>query len=518
MSRRESIGLLLVVAAAAALRFVNLPGRGGWGSDQGSMLLDVWNGLRAGRLPEIGPPASVGAFHHGPMAYIFWAPPAWLGHGDPAYIVAETALLGVLVVPLVWWVARSIAGPVAGLVAAYLVAISASQISYSTFVWTPTLLQPGAALAILGTWQAWRSRDPRWWLVAALGIGIVAQTHIAGPLLAIPLVATYIASLRLRPEQRRRELRWGAAAAAVIALTAVPYLAYQLGHDFADVRGLVDYLGAPSATPPLAPPLAVFVVIVRLISWPLTGWPQIAMDSGFLPAIVVAFGVIGGLAFQLRRARRDRSDDATPDPDYRDGLVFVLGSLAILMVAGAIGLKEMSHVQRLPTEQYHAWADPLAIIAAGVVLGALWRLSARQRARTLSRALVVAVLVALTAWNAANWPPLDASDGGYAAARSAATRLESELNGAPVALESLFPPENTNAYVYPLTLDGITPVDRSRANVLVLYCDSFFTDGCQGNAEATWLTEHLPGPPPAPIDRIPAGPGRTLSVYRIGNP
>lgn len=525
---------MAIVALAAFLRLVNLPARGEWGGDQGTQLLDVWNDLQARALPQVGPLAiSVGTFHHGAAPYDFWLPVLWLGRGDPLFVVGETAALGTLVVPLVWWVARSIAGPAAGLITAYLAAISAALIGYSIFVWNPTLLEPGAALAVLGAWQAWRSRNPRWWLVAAVGFDVVIQSHIAGPLLGLPFAAVYVLSIRRAGSDRIRHLRWGLVAAGFIAVTYLPFVAYELGSDFADVRGLVAFFTTPSQTQGLAPPLALFVVFVRILAWPLTGWPGERRDEGFSLALLASFGVAASLIWQIRRlsgARRrapeeapeantDTNADADGDPerDRREGLWFVAGSLAVLMVAGALTLKNMSLVQRLPTEQYHAWADPLALIAAGLALGVLVRVPGPLRAPRLPQAMLIAILAILTAWNGLCWPPLVAEDGGYPKAQAAARAVEKHLDGQPVAIVSLFPPLNPNGYVYPLVLDGVHPVEADQAAILVLYCDSFFTEGCRGQAEQTWLAQNVTTTPQL-VDRIDGGTGRTLSVYRVTRP
>ena len=528
VSRRELACVAAILALASILRFVNLPGRGGWGSDQGDQMLDVWRVLQTGHLPQVGPLSSIGTFHHGALTYDLWLLPSWLGHGDPTWVVGQTALLGVATVAIVWWVARGIGGSTAGLIAAYVAAISTALIGYSIYVWNPTLLEPGAALALLGTWQAWRTRNPRWWLVAAIGLDVVAQAHIAGPFLAIPFAGVYVLALRRSAGARgqvRRHLLWGLAAVAFVAVTYLPYLIYEVNGNFAETRAVLSYLTSPSDEARLAPPLAILLSYTRFISWPTTGWPLVQLSSGFPVALLVAAGMSAAFAWQFAALRRERRAARAAEPpsapglppleDRWQGFLLVVGSLLVVVVAGGLGLKDLSHVQRLPTEQYHAWADPLALVAVGLALGALWRLAGPTGAPRLPQALVGAALVLLTLWNAANWPPLDAGDGGYPAARNAVTRLEADLNGSTVSLVSLFPPEDTNAYVYPLTLDGVTPVAPGRAQVLVLYCDAFFTNGCEGAAQSAWLAVNELPPTVTLIDRIPAGPDRTLSVYRL---
>jgi 4-amino-4-deoxy-L-arabinose transferase-like glycosyltransferase len=137
---RELACVAGIVAAAAAFRFANLPVRGGWDSDQGTEMLALRDALATGHLPTFGPEAIsvTSSFHHGALYYDLLLPAAWLGNGDPTWVVGEVALLGLLVVLAIWWIARSIAGTPAGLAAALLAAVSASLIGYSTFIWNPT--------------------------------------------------------------------------------------------------------------------------------------------------------------------------------------------------------------------------------------------------------------------------------------------------------------------------------------------------------------------------------------------
>jgi 4-amino-4-deoxy-L-arabinose transferase-like glycosyltransferase len=73
--------------------------------------------VQEGAWPLLGPPTSIGEFHHGALYYYVLAPAAWVSGSDPVAVVGEIALLGVMAVGLVWWLARSVAGPLAGLVA-----------------------------------------------------------------------------------------------------------------------------------------------------------------------------------------------------------------------------------------------------------------------------------------------------------------------------------------------------------------------------------------------------------------
>jgi len=44
-----------------------------------------------------------------------------------------------------------------------------------------------------------------------------------------------------------------------------------------------------------------------------------------------------------------------------------------MVLALGLGLRSVSEVQDLPTEQYHVVVDPLVLVAAGLVLGGVWQ-------------------------------------------------------------------------------------------------------------------------------------------------
>ena len=532
IARAELLGFLTILAAAALLRFANLGARGGWDSDQGNQMLGVWTALKTGHLPQVGPLSSIGTFHHGALTYDLWLPAAWLGNGDPTFVVAETALGGLLVVALVWWTARTIGGRSAGLIAALLTAVSASLIGYSTFVWNPTLIEPGAALAVFATWQAWRKRDPRWWPVAAIGLAIVMQAHIAGPMLAIPIGGAFVASIWRGPgDTRRRQLAWGLASAVLIAVTYLPFLAYELDHDFVETRAIVAYFGSPDSVARFAPPLRILLATIRILAWPLTDWPLVGLRDSFLMAGTVALSIVLGLVWRvvvIRRevaVQRDRTQpelaaagggDDPPLADRRDGLALVAIGLFVLIVVPGLLLRNVAEVQELPTEQYHAYADPLALIAAGLVLGGLWQTRRAWRGVRLGRLVVTAALAGLMAWNATRLPPLTAPDGGWPAAHAAAQRLEADAQGGAIGFVALPAIKGADAYVYPLTYDGATLTAPADAATVVVLCDSFWVEtGCGDSAaEAGWLVEASAGQGLTLVERFSPAPYRTLSVYR----
>jgi len=558
-SRLELLCLSAAVLLGALLRLVNLPVRGGWDSDQGTEMLGLRAALENGRLPTFGPAAiSVQTpFHHGALYYDLLLPAAWLGNGDPTWVVGEIALLSLIVIPIAWWVARSIGGPAAGLTAALLAATSAALVSFATFIWNPTLVEPGAALALLGAWQAVRSSRPQWWVVAALGAAIAVQAHIAAAVILLPLMLTFLLDIR-RARARRRVLAWGAVGVVLFALTYLPLAVSELGSGFADTRSMLAYFFTDSnSTANLAPPVRVFVAMIRVAAWPLTRWPIVELKPAFGLALAAASALILGLVWRVgetsermvaikaaaRQAAAARSGaggegvaggsggsggavemgEARASIE-RFGTRLIAGWLVLIILALGLGLHAVSEFQALPTEQYHVVADPVVLVAAGLIVGAMWRPLARRAMTIVRRAAVVVLVAATLSWNFGHMPPATSRDGGWPGAQIAVTRLERDAAGAPMALVSLWradlgPNKGTDAYLYPLTRDGVETVPPDRARIVVLLCDEFWLGwlgGCGGTAQATWLNTDPAGAGLTRIDQFAAAPGRIFTVYRRG--
>jgi 4-amino-4-deoxy-L-arabinose transferase-like glycosyltransferase len=533
---RELACLAGIILGGAALRFVNLPGRGGWDSDQGTSMLDLRWASSTGQVPTFGPLSSLMTFHHGALYYDLMMPATWLGNGDPVWVVAEIALLSLLVIPAVWWIARTIGGSAAGLTAALLAATSASLISYATFIWNPTVVEPGAAVAYLGAWQAIRTKRAAWWLVAAVGGAVVAQAHIAAAFILLPLGAAFVVDLSRGPATRcRNVLIYGLVGVAIFVATYLPFIVWELGHNFTETRGILAYFSTPGSPASQGPLVRVVVAAIRILAWPLTRWPQIDLRPAFPVAFVVASATFMGLVWRHGVASGWNKRKPTPQPGATDpeatepappqadgdvGLAFerlgvrlIGGWLVLLILALGLGLRDVSQVQELPTEQYHVIVDPLVLVAVGLIVGGLWRVLPGRSLTIARRGTAVVFLAALLVWNAGHWPPLTAYDGGWPSAQAAANRIERDAAGSSVAFVPLFALKGSDAYLYPLTRDGGSIATAEMATTIVVLCDTFWTPGCGGSAEEAWRAQSG-SRTLIQIDRFAAAPDRILTVYQ----
>ena len=516
---REWAMVVPIILLGAADRFVNLAARGVWEADQGYELGAIWSAVQERRLPIFGSPAfTTGpSFHHGALFYDLMMPVSWASHGNPTAIVIEIALFGLAVVPLVWWTARSIGGTSAGLAAGLLAAISPSLIDNSTFVWNPVLVEPGVALAALGSWQAWKTHSPRWWIVAAAGTALASQAHLTGMTLVFPMAAFFLLTLRRGPaDERRRLLAWGLAGVGLFLLTWLPWIANELTHGFVETRAIMAF---SQGSPPAADPFTrLFISFVRILAWPLSRWPLDGVAAGFPAALVVATGLGAGIVWRITGVLAKPRAAQTAGWE-RQGLLFVCGSLLSMAVILGLVIKEISQFTDLNQEQYHTVVDVFVLLAAGLIVGGVWRASPLRGRPWSGHVLATVLLGAVVALGIAHWPPATSPDGGWPAAQIATARLERDVAGPDLALSSLpvfIPPD---AYGYPLKLDGYRLVAPSDARTVVLLCypswaHKWSLGSCGGEAERDWLRANTQGTTPTLVDSWSPAPDRVLSVYR----
>ncbi len=532
LGRADLIVLLGLLAIAALLRLPGLAARGGWDADQGSELLVLWGMVHGGRIPLLGPPASIGGFHHGVIYYYLLAPFAWISNGDPRVVVGAIAAGGIAAVGVTWWLARSIGGPLAGLAAGLLMAASAGAIAESTSIWNPNVIALSSVVALAGAWQAQRTNEARWWIPAAVGLVVTMQSHVLGIALAPPLVVAYLLDLRARrsAEARRRLVRAGLGSVVVLVIGYLPLIVHELGNGLSETRAALAFIGAGGQPMALGLPARLLFVGFRVLGWPLAG----SLTDHLAVGVIAAVAVAAGLAWRCRSA---------PEPERGEARLLA-GSLIFGWLVLGVAVGALATVTPLPVDQYHAFLDPIVIIGAGLTVAGLWRLAAGSgivsAAARLAPRLVGGVAVAgLVSFNVAVAPPSPAVDGGWPAAEQAAGRILATTGGRPIELRSLPAFKAPDAYGYPLVRAGAsvtgtadTPTAWSTAaaaagtgtgatagdvpaallaspGAIVTVCDALFVPDCGGAAESA----AVPADGFRLADRFLAASGRTISVY-----
>ena len=515
-------GLLLL---AAVTRLPSIAARGTWDADQGHDMLVLHALVAQGQVPLLGPPTSIGTFHHGALYYYVLAPAAFLSGADPVAVVMEIALLGIGAVAATWWLARLVGGPLAGAVAGLLAAVSPAGIDESTFIWNPNIVPLFAALAFGGAIRARQTGRLRWWVLAGAAASVAVQAHVLDTTLLLPLAILWLDTLRRRHragQPVRVELRGGVVMVALLALGYVPLLLSELGSGFAEVRAVLAYLGGGGRGPSGSLTLRLVVVLLRAITWPLTGLvtdrPAVALVAASIMAGLVQLAIMG------RRAGDAAASATRADIPASRWLVATFGISVVVLAVFAPTLATVT--PGLPNDHYHAFLDPVVMALAGIggarLVGGLDALRGTV-AWWVSRLMGVGILGAMAALCVAAWPPAAAVDGGWPGVDAAAAHVLELTGSAPVDLVGLPDFKSSDALGFPLVardapLGATAPTP---AAFTVVVCDPLFDEvagaACGGPAEDRWLAAAHPGGLPL-VERWQAGPRRTISVYAAQEP
>jgi hypothetical protein len=540
--RLELLGYAAILILAALLRLGNLAVRGTWDADQGHDMLVLQALVLDGRFPLLGPPTSIGDFHHGVLYYLLLAPAALVSRADPVAVTTWIALGGVAAVAVTGWLARSIAGPLAGLVAALLLAVSASGVEESIFIWNPNLIALSSSIALAAAWHAWRTRRTRWWLVAGAAAVVTMHCHVLGVILTPVIGGLLAADLRRR---RRAGDRIGAAVVGRAALgwlglailSYVPLAIHEIGSNGSELRAAIAFVSGGGGPTSIALPARIPIVGLRVLGWPLTGLITAAPLATVLSAaLVIGLAIWRGWLVGGRRGSGREAGTAVPAngpapagagrsaDDERTAVRWLALGLLWTIVALAVGASSLATVVAgLPNDHYHAFADPMVIVLVAVGLAGLAKRATSSSGATAPRVLAAAAVVALIGWNLANQPPPVAADGGWAAASTAAARVVAASSGRPIVLTSLptfksdealrMPLAALHADVMPAGANG--PAFGGPDATRVVLCDELFRDAmgadCGGPAEDALIG---PGAPDHLMTRFEAAPGRWISIYR----
>jgi hypothetical protein len=540
----ERLALLAILAVATILRFVDLPTRGTFDADQGHDMLVLHDLVARGQIPLLGPPTSIGDFHHGVLYYFLLAPAAWLSGSDPLAVTAEIALAGVLAVAVVWWLARSIGGPVAGFVAALLMAVSASAVDESTFIWNPNLIALTSAVALAAAWRAWSGGRAAWWIVAGAGAIATMHCHVLGSILLVPIGGLLLADARRRGSgpERRAILRAGGWVLVLLVLSYVPLAIHELGSDFSETRAALAFIAGGGGPSGVSLPVRFGIVAWRVLAWPLTGLVTDAPAAAMLATVLV----VVSLGWRANRASGATDAERTAVRWFALSLAWTVVALTV----AASGLAEV--VRGLPNDHYHAFADPIVFVVVGLGISGLARSAELARgARFASsagesrpgpanpapehvgrRALgsagigvwaAIALTVAIAGFNLTRQPPAVAFDGGWPAAELAAGRIVLAAGERPIRLASLPTFKSTEAMAFPLLRLGrpaetlaAEPAQPPGDGATVVLCDALFTYAIGADCDGPAEDAAVAGAGVSLADRFEAAPGRWVSIYLPG--
>ncbi|MDO8573410.1 MAG: glycosyltransferase [Candidatus Daviesbacteria bacterium] len=242
--------LIGILVLAVFLRFYRLSDYMTFLGDEGRDAIIVRDILKGVNFPLIGPPTSVGNIYLGPLYYYMMTLPMAIFNLNPTAAAGMNAFLGVVTIILIYYLGKSWFGRYAGLIAAYLYAISPVTIIYSRSSWNPNPTPFFATVAIISLYKLNKTGNFLWLTLTGLAIGAALQMHYLAAIL-IPVAGIlwlYEILIRKYCHLKVKNLISGTLLGICsFVLTMLPLVFFDLKHNLLNYRAIIKLFSEGSA-------------------------------------------------------------------------------------------------------------------------------------------------------------------------------------------------------------------------------------------------------------------------------
>ncbi len=173
---KEQIILVIILLVAAFLRLYHISHYMTFLGDEGRDALVV-KGILEGHLTLLGPRSSAGDFYVGPLYYYMMVPFLWLWRLNPVGPAIMIAILSVITVWLIFYLAKKFMGTVAAITAASLYAVSPLVLTYSHSSWNPNPMPLFTLATLYCLYKAVKKQSLRLFFLTGVLYGMSLQLH-----------------------------------------------------------------------------------------------------------------------------------------------------------------------------------------------------------------------------------------------------------------------------------------------------------------------------------------------------
>lgn len=237
--------LLGILILAAFLRFYRLSEYMTFLGDEGRDAIVIKNILVNKHLPFIGPPTSVGNIYLGPAYYYMMVLPMAILWLNPVAAAGMVAGVGVLTVFLIYYLGKLWFGRVAGLISAFLYAISPVTIIYSRSSWNPNPVPFFALVSILSLYQLHKSGNFLWLILTGFALAAGLQMHYLAVILIPVALILLVYEIWYRKYKRKDiENLFKGIILGIAAFLAImsPLVLFDLKHNFLNYKAIASLL------------------------------------------------------------------------------------------------------------------------------------------------------------------------------------------------------------------------------------------------------------------------------------
>lgn len=387
--KRYFFVLIAILSIGAFLRFYRLPEYMTFLGDEGRDALIIRSLLLDFNLPFIGPPTSVGNIYLGPLYYYMMGVTMAIFGLNPIAAAGMVAFIGVLTILIIYYLTKTWFGRLAGLVAAFLYAISPVTIIYSRSSWNPNPAPFFTLIGMYGLYKAHKTHQYFWLILVGLAASAAIQMHYLA-LILLPIYALVwiyelwdIRSLNLKT----RNFFVGTIGALIgFILLLFPLILFDFKHNFLNYRAITALFSSDKAV--------TFNLIETLLKIPqiypnnligryLTG------ENSIMTLVVMVVSLIPFLAYFFSKKK---------SADYWPYLL-----LGIWLVVGLIGL---SFYKSTLFDHYLGFINPVPFILFGCGIAIILNHFRSTKYLILSWTVIAIILIVLTYLNLQKTPLL----------------------------------------------------------------------------------------------------------------
>lgn len=235
--------LIIILLIASFLRLYRISEYMTFLGDEGRDVL-VAKYILEGDFTLLGPRSSAADFFYGPVYYYLITPFLWLFQYDPVGPAVMVALFGIATVYLTYKAGSIFFNETAGLIAAFLYAISPLVIAYSRSSWNPNPLPFFSLLIVYLLYKAVMQSSGKLFLVVGILLGIVMQLQYLSIFLFIIVVLYVLIGTILIIKNNWIATTFYRYFIIVIGFLVgmFPFLAFEIRHGFPNTRTILNYI------------------------------------------------------------------------------------------------------------------------------------------------------------------------------------------------------------------------------------------------------------------------------------
>jgi 4-amino-4-deoxy-L-arabinose transferase-like glycosyltransferase len=236
--------LTLVLLGAAFVRLYRLGSLLNFYYDQGRDALVIWRLWHEGKLFLIGPITGLKGIFLGPFYYYLIAPFYLVGHGNPLYPALFLSLLSIAAVFIVYVLSKEMHSRAVGLIAATISAFSFDIFRASRWLANPTPILLSSVLFLYSLWKILTGGSQKWWVFAALLVGLSLQFEAASAVFYILIFIIFWLWLRNRKKGlpvKLPDLKTYFYSFAAFFVTVIPQIIFNFRHENLLIKNFYDF-------------------------------------------------------------------------------------------------------------------------------------------------------------------------------------------------------------------------------------------------------------------------------------